>query len=124
MALDTWVSIATLLATALALGGAMFGMFRSLRGEMNGLRGEMNGLRTEMRGEMNGLRTELRGEMKELRTELKGDIGELKADVSDLRKISVDTNRRVDNLYTLYANAFGVANKHKPRLVLRDARLG
>ena len=59
MTIDTWVSLAALLAVLLTLGGLILAQGRSLDAKID------------------GLRTELKGDIGRLRTELKGDIGRL-----------------------------------------------
>ena len=70
MTIDTWVSLAALLAVLLTLGGLILAQGRSLDAKIDGLR-------TELKGDIGRLRTELKGDIGRLRTELKGDIGRL-----------------------------------------------
>ena len=81
MTIDTWVSLAALLAVLLTLGGLILTQGRSLRSDLTGdiaqLDMKVDGLRTELKGDIAGLRTELTGDIAGLRKELKGDIARL-----------------------------------------------
>jgi len=78
LSLDTWVSLAALVA---GLAGMYAALRRELRSEIGSLRFEvktdMAGLRTEVKADMAGLRTDLKADIAELRTDLKADIGRL-----------------------------------------------
>lgn len=79
MDLQTWVSIASLLAVGLALWGG-------LTRQLGGLAARLDGTRVELKADIGALsarlddtRAELKGDIAGLRTELKGDIGRLDA---------------------------------------------
>jgi len=101
MTIDTWVSLAALLAVLLTLGGLILTQGRSLRSDLTGdiaqLDMKVDGLRTELKGDIAGLRTELKGDIAGLRTELKGDIAGLR------KELKGDIARLDDRVYALAA---------------------
>jgi hypothetical protein len=101
MTIDTWVSLAALLAVLLSLGGLILTQGRSLRSELKGdiarLDTKIDGFRSELKGDIAGLRTELKGDIAGLRAELKGDIARVRAE------LAVDIGRLDDRVYALAA---------------------
>lgn len=70
MTIDTWVSLAALMAVLMTLGGLILTQGRSLRSDLTG-----DIARLDVK--VDGLRTELKGDIDRLWKELKGDIGRL-----------------------------------------------
>lgn len=90
MSLETWVSLATLVAALLTLHG----MIR------RGARNDMGALRTELTGDIAGLRTELKGDIARLdqrTSRIEDSLAEFRAESK------VDIARLDDRVYALAA---------------------
>lgn len=77
MTIDTWASLAALLAVLLTLGGLILTQGRSLRSEFKGDIGRLEGTIAGLDTKIDGVRDQLREELHGVRDELRSDIGRL-----------------------------------------------
>ncbi len=79
MGLDVWVSIGTLIGTALVLFGALNASIRrlqrDLKADIGRLETELSAVRTGLKGDIDTLRTDVKNDIDTLRTELRTGIG-------------------------------------------------
>lgn len=92
MTVDTWVSLAVLIA-------GLAGLYAALRRET---KSEIGDLRSELKSEIGELRSELKTDIADLRSELKTDIADLRADLkADIRRLDGRVEKLDERVYDL-----------------------
>ena len=69
---------------------------KEVKSEVKEVKSEVKDLRAEMRGELKDVRSEI----KEVRNEIKEVQDEIKEVRNEIKEVSLQTNQRIDNLFT------------------------